>query len=40
MQNAWGDKGLNSTTRRLTRGHNKQVKAPMIPIEYHGKDTN
>jgi hypothetical protein len=35
MQNACGDKGLDSTSRRLTREHTNEVKAPKIPIKHH-----
>jgi hypothetical protein len=39
-QNAWGDKRLDSSSRKLTREHTNQEQTPKIPIEYHRKDIN
>jgi hypothetical protein len=39
-QNAWGDKRLDSSSRKLTREHTNQELTAKITIEYHRKDIN
>jgi hypothetical protein len=39
-QNAWGDKRLDSSSRKLTREHTNQEQTRKIPIEDHRRDIN